>query len=401
VKKHLIIGASIAGLSAIEVLRQNDKESEIVLISEEKDIYSKCIMHLYMAGERSEEMLKFIEPDFMKKNKVKWKKGEKVISIDPAKKQVILSDQAVEKYDNLLIAIGSHSAVPPIEGLKDAKNACAFHSLDDCKKVLELSEKAEDIVILGAGLVGVDAAFGLTSIGKSVTMVDMKEHMLSMQLDEKAAKVYADKFVKRGVSQYYNVGVNKVEKNDNGLIEKIVLSDGRKLLCDLLIVATGVKANVECLHGSGLEVDRSGLVIDENCKTNIEDIYGAGDVTGLCLIWPVAAKEGRTAAINMTGGKAKMNDFFFSKATINIFDIPTMSFGIHEAPDDTYKVEVKEGKDGSYQKLIYKNGKIFGAIIQKDMKYTGILNQLKYKDLNLADTDKNLLDFDYADLLVI
>lgn len=400
-KKYVILGASVAGLSAIDVLRQQDKDAEIILISEETQIYSKCIMHFYMAGERSQEMLSFVTADFMDKNKVTWEKGKAAICIDTDKKEVILTDGTLVGYDKVLIATGSHAAVPPIEGIKGAKNVSAFHSLADCKKVMDIANKAQNIVILGAGLVGVDAAFGLTSINKKVTMLDMKEHMLSIQLDAKAAKVYADEFTKRGVVQYYNVCVSKAVQNSDGDVEQIILADGTKIPCDLLIVAAGAKANIGWMQGSQLKMDEYGLVIDDRCKTNCDDVYGAGDVTGRDLIWPVAAKEGRTAAFNMTGGDCKMTDFFEKKATINIFDIPTMSFGMHDAPDDTYKVEVKEGKNNSYQKLIYKDGKIYGAILQKDMYYTGILNQLKYKNIDMSKIDKQLLDLDYADLLIL
>jgi NAD(P)H-nitrite reductase large subunit len=142
-------------------------------------------------------------------------------------------------------------------------------------------------------------------------------------------------------------------------------------------------------------------VIDAYCKTNYDDIYGAGDVTGKDLIWPVAAKEGMAAALNMTGKEYKLTNFFEKKATINLFNIPAMTFGMPNAPDDTYKIEVKEGKDHSYQKLIYKEGKICGAILQKEMYYTGILNQIKYKNIDMSQIHKPLLDVDYADLLIL
>lgn len=397
--KHVILGASVAGISAIDVLRQQDKEAEIILISKETQIYSKCILHFFMAGERSEDTLSFISPDFMEKNKVIWKKGNKAVGIDPNKKEVILADGSSVTYDKLLIATGSHPAVPAIEGLNGAENVCTFHSLADCKKVMALADKARHIVILGAGLVGIDAAFGLTLMHKKVSIIDMKEHMLAIQLDAKAAKVYEDEFTKRGVVHYYNTGVSQAIQNEEGNIEQIVLTDGNKFPCDLLILATGAKANVDLLQDSGLKINERGLEIDETCKTNCDDVYGAGDVTGNDLIWPVAAKEGRTAAFNMAGKVCRMTDFFEKKATINIFDIPTLTFGMPNAPDDTYQVEVKEGKENSYQKLIYKEGKIYGAILQKDMYYAGILNQLKHKNIDTSEINKPLLDVDYADLL--
>ena len=398
--KYVIIGASVAGISAIRVLRQQDKTSEIILISEETQIYSKCSLHYFAAGERSEEMLSFITPDFMNTYNIIWKQGKTVVGIAPNKKEVILSDGSAVDFDKLLIATGSHASVPPIKGLKGAKNAFTFHSLDDCKKVMAIMEKSQNVVILGAGLVGVDAAYALSLQKKTVSMIEIKEHMLALQLDVKAAKVYQDEFTKRGVAQYYSMGISAVIQNADDNIEQLLLTDGSKLPCDLLIFATGAKANVDWLKDSGIITDDNGLVIDEYCKTNYDDIYGAGDVTGKDLVWPVAAKEARTAAFNMTGKEYKMTNFFEKKATINLFFIPTMTFGMPDAPDDTYNVEVKEGKDNSYQKLIYKEGKIYGAILQKEMYYTGILNQLKYKNIDMSKIHKPLFEFDYADLLI-
>jgi NAD(P)H-nitrite reductase large subunit len=398
-KKYVILGASVAGISAVEVLRQQDKDGEIVLVSEDTEIYSKPLMHYYLSGDRPKDMMSFVDQDFMETNKVAWEKGKKAVGVDTDNKEVLLSDGTAVKYDKLLIATGSFPVVPEIEGVKGAKNACTFHSLSDCRKVMEMSDRARDIVIVGAGLVGLDAALGLLSKNKNIEIVDIKEHMLALQLDAKAAKVYQEEFTKRGVAQYYNASVTKAEQNAAGEIKQVVLTGGTKLPCDLLILAVGAKANAGWLKGSRIKTDECGLVIDEHCRTNCDDVYGAGDVTGRNLIWPVAAKEGRTAAFNMTGTECRMTDFFEKKATINIFDIPTMSFGLTDAPDDTYKVEVKEAKDKSYSKLIYKDGRIYGAILLNDMYYTGILNQLKYKDIDVSRIDKPLLDLDYADLL--
>lgn len=400
-KKYVIIGSSIAGLNGIDVLRQLDKEAQIVLISEEKDIYSKCIMHFYMKGERSREGLSFISDSFMEDNRVIWKKGVRAEKIDTVKKQIFLNDGTTESYDSLLIATGSHAMIPPITGIENAKNVHAFHSLDDCELIMEKAKDFSNIVILGAGLVGVDVANGLIGCGKNVTILDMKDHMMSIQLDKKAASVYEKEFEKRGISQLYGVGVTEIVKNAAGEVELLILSDGRRILCDLLIIAAGTRANTELAVSSGLEVDEKGLVIDENCRTSAPDVYGAGDVTGRDMVWPVAAKEAMTAAHNMVGRERKMTDFFNGKSTINIFDIPTMAYGLPDAPDDTYTVETEEGKDGSYQKIIYKDGKIYGVLLQKNLYYSGVLNQIVSMKPDLTKIKTPLLKLDYADLLLL
>lgn len=233
-KKYVIIGSSIAGLNGIDVLRQLDKEAQIVLISEEKDIYSKCIMHFYMKGERSRERLSFVSDSFMEDNRVIWKRGVRAEKIDTVKKQILLNDGTKESYDSLLITTGSHAMIPPISRIENAKNVYAFHSLDDCERIMENAKDFSNIVILGTGLVGVDVANGLP-----------------------------------------------------------------------------------------------------------------------------------------------------------------------DAPDDTYSVETREEKDGSYQKIIHKDGKIYGVILQRDLCYAGVLNQLIAMKPDLTKVVKSLFELDYADMLLL
>jgi NAD(P)H-nitrite reductase large subunit len=168
-----------------------------------------------------------------------------------------------------------------------------------------------------------------------------------------------------------------------------------------LIVAAGVRSNVNFLEGSGIETDKFGLLIDTFGKTNCEDIYGAGDVTGRNPIWPTAAKEAIIAASNMAGVKCEMTDFFASKSTMNFLDIPTMSLGINEPTDDTFKVEIQSDDKGNYKKIIHKDGKIYGAIIQGDLSYTGVLTQLIKNNIDISKVKKPIFKIDYSDFFNI
>ena len=397
--KYVILGASAAGVNAAYVLRMLDKAAEIIMISEDIRIYSKCILHYYMSGKKDADGLNFMPPDFIEKNQIEWKKGIKATAIDIENKTVDLSDGTKQDYDKLLIATGSHSFVPPIEGVQGADNVCCFHTLEECEKLMKLAKTAKHIVILGAGLVGVDVACGLLDQNKDITMVDMKEHMLAIQLDDEAASVYQNKFTQAGIKQYYNTSVASVEKNAHGLVENVVLKDGTKLPCDLLVIAAGVRANVGFLKDTGLELDKKGLVIDKESRTNIKDIYGAGDVTGKDLIWPVAVKEGVVAALNMAGKEGHMTDFFYGKSWMNFFDIPTLSYGVHELPDETYEQEVKKTMLKGYKKIIYKDKKVAGAILQGDLSYSGVLTVMIHDGIKLPDVKKKLLDYTGDDFL--
>ena len=147
---------------------------------------------------------------------------------------------------------------------------------------------------------------------------------------------------------------------------------------------------------------RFGLVYDAAGRTNDPDIYGAGDVSGLSPIWPVAVKEGMIAAANMCGVKEKMTDFFASKSTMRFLDISTMSLGnVNPDPeDDTIKVETYR-KGDVYKKIVHQDGKIIGALLQGDLAYGGVLQQMIARKIDVRKVKKPLFDIDYSDFFHI
>lgn len=398
--KYVVIGASAAGISAIRELRKLDKESEIVLISKDKEIYSRCILHHYLSGKRTLEQLNFAEHDFASLYKVNWIKGLACTGVKPGEKTVTLEDGTAVTYDKLLIATGSQTFIPPIKNLPGAKNVVGFRNVEDIEKLKAAAGTHKNFVVIGSGLVGMDCTSGLLELGVRVTLVEMAGWMLARQLDPQAAETYQNAFAAKGVQQYYGVGVTEAVLNESGDITDLILADGTKVPCDFVVITAGVRANVAFLEGSGITVSRLGLVFDETGRTSDENIYGAGDVSGLSPIWPAAVKEGIIAASNMAGVRRKMTDFFASKSTMNFLGIPSMSLGNVNPENDSYSVEIKETKD-SYKKIVHKNGKITGAILQGDLAYGGILQQLIANRIDVTKVKKPIFDVDYSDFFNI
>lgn len=394
--KYVVLGSSAAGINAIRELRKLDKNSEIVLISKDKDIYSRCILHHYLSGNRTLEQLNFVEKDFITLFNVNWISGKACTSLKPEEKVVVLEDGEEVSYDKLLIATGSHTFIPPIKNLKGAKNVIGFRNVEDIETLKEVAKTRKNFLIMGAGLVGIDCVSGLLHLGVNVTLVEMAGWMLSRQLDPRAAKTYQDAFSMQNVTQYYGDGIKETVVNEEGEITSIILSSGKEIPCDYVVVTAGVRSNVEFLEGTGIETSRFGLVYDETGKTSDDNIYGAGDVSGTSPIWPAAVKEGIIAASNMAGVPRKMTDFFASKSTMNFMGIPSMSLGNVNPEDDTYTVEVKD-TGSTYKKIVHKNGKITGAVLQGDLAYAGILQQLIARKIDVTKVKKPIFDIDYSD----
>ena len=394
--RYVVLGASAAGINAVRELRKHDANSEIVLVSKDQTIYSRCILHHYMTETRTLEELNFAESNFEDLYQVNWIKGKACVGIDRQAKEVALEDGSKVAYDKLLIATGSHTFIPPIENLKGASNVIGFRNIEDIDIIKEATKTHNNFLVIGAGLVGIDCVSGLIELGSKVTLVDTEGWMLSKQLDQKSAEVYQDAFLEKGVHQYYGDGIKKAIVNDQKEIIAVQLNSGEEIACDYVVVTAGVRANVEFLADSGLEVTRFGLVYDETGKTNDDDIYGAGDVSGMRPIWPVAVKEGIIAACNMVGIHRQMTDFFASKSTMNFLGIPTMSLGNVNPKEEDVSIEIKETKN-SYKKIVHKNGKIIGAILQGDLAYGGILQQLIARKIDITKVKKPIFDVDYSD----
>ena len=393
---YVIVGASASGINAAKTLRENDKGIEIILVSKDEYVYSRCILHHFLDGRRKIKALDFTPANFFEDYKIKWIKGVEVTGIDTSVKKLKLSNGEDLNYDKVLLAAGSSSFLPPIENLRTANNIVGLRNLDDAIKIKEEATKVKNVAILGAGLVGVDVLAGLLGYDINMTLIEMGDRILPLQLDNYSAEVYQDRLKEEGVNFKFGVRAEKVIVDDNNNPVSIKLNTGEEVPCELIIACTGVRANIEFLKDSGIECDKFGLIINSKGETNIKDVYGAGDITGRNPIWPTAVKEGIIAANNMLGKEVYMNDFFGSKNTMNFCGVATMSLGLVNKPDDSYTEETQvKGKD--YKKIIHKDGIIYGAIVQGDLSYVGVLTQLIKENIDIRKVKKSIFDIDYSD----
>lgn len=393
---YVIVGASASGINAAKTLRENDKSIEIVLVSKDEHVYSRCILHHFLDGRREIKALDFTPANFFEDYKIKWIRGVEVTGIDTSVKKLKLSNGEDLKYDKVLLAAGSSSFLPPIENLRTANNIVGLRNLDDAIKIKEEATKVKNVAILGAGLVGVDVLAGLLDYDINMTLIEMGDRILPLQLDNYSADVYQERLKEEGVNFKFGVRAEKVIVDDDNNPVSIKLNTGEEVPCELIIACTGVRANIGFLKDSGIECDKFGLIINSKGETNIKDVYGAGDITGRNPIWPTAVKEGIIAANNMLGKEVYMNDFFGSKNTMNFCGVATMSLGLVNKPDDSYIEETQvKGKD--YKKIIHKDGIIYGAIVQGDLSYVGVLTQLIKENIDIRKVKKSIFDIDYSD----
>ena len=391
--RHVIIGAGAAGISAARTIREMRAEDEIIIISSDSDVYSRCMLHKYIGGERDLRGISFVEDNFFDKNKIIWLSGRKVTAINSHSKTIVAGEDNIE-FDTLLIASGADSVIPPIGDLKNASNVFGLRHLDDAQKIKQLGSNASKIAVIGAGLVGLDAVYGLLDSKKEITVIEMGSEVLEMNVDKKIGETYRKYFEVEGCKFLLSKKVVDTSIDETGKIKELILESGEHIQCDLVIVAVGVRPAMDFIENSGIEVDRA-IKVNERLETSQKNIFAAGDVNGLSAIWPNAVAQGKVAAKNMCGENCVYSDVFAQKNTINFFGLPTLSLGrINPLEDDT--VLIRDDKKG-YRKIIIAEGRLVGVILSKNISNSGFWQYLIKNEIDVSG--KDLWKLSFADFI--
>lgn len=401
--RYVVIGASAAGLKAAALLRDFDSGSEITVISRDKEVYSRCMLHLRIAGERDDAGLCFVEDGFFEKRNIGWIAGESVDDILVDGKAVRLASGREVPYDKLLIATGSSASIPPVPNLRDGGNVLTLRDIDDVRALTARGTPGARAVIIGGGLVGVDAAVGLMELGARVTVVEMADRVLTMQLDQYAAGKYADLLRRHGAEVIVSAQVKSAVLDGGGNVTAILLGGGRSLPCDFCVVAAGVVPNTAFVRDSRIELSepRRAVVVDRRCRTSVPDIYAAGDVTFIAPVWPEAVRQAEVAAANMAGREASLPEKDWAMAnSMNFFGLPTVSYGRTVPPDDSYDRDYYVDGD-VYRMILHRDGVIYGAVFQGDIDNCGVYLRLVRDQIPVTGTGKNVLDLNYADFFAV
>jgi NAD(P)H-nitrite reductase large subunit len=402
--KHIIIGAGAAGISAARTILKEKPDDTVVIVSEDSEVYSRCMLHRFISGERDAESLNFINDDLLSNGNVQWIKGKTVTRLDGGTKTVYAGGEKIASGDTVLIATGSVSVTPPIGELKTAKNVFGLRHLSDARAIVDRAKTAKKVAVIGAGLVGLDAVYGLLESGggQEISVIEMMPTALAINLDAHAAEAYQRLFEKRGVKFHLSCKVVNTKGDGQGNVTAVELEGGMSIPCDMVILAVGVRPAAAFLSGtdgspeSGVELtERKALKVDDYLATNIPGIYAAGDVAGLSGIWPNAQKQGEIAGYNMTGTQWSYIDRFALKNTVNFFDLLSLSVGAIN-PQEGDEVLVGEDRN-NYRKLILRDGAVAGVILQGEIGGSGFWQHLIKNKIRIDRLGKSPWKVSYAD----
>ncbi len=370
--KVVIVGAGPAGVTAAETLRQYDRQSEIVMLTDEPyPPYSPPAMAEYFSTGRKVHLWR--GEDFPERMAVDYRPGSRVAALMPQDRALRLENGQVLGYDRLVIATGGR-LYAPLEGA-GKPGVYNFKSLSSAEELLGLvrSGQARSALIVGAGFIGVEIGLLLADLGVSVTQLVRSRVMRSM-LDPEMAGMVLDVMKARGIQVRHGDDADAVSFLGEERAVGVQMRSGAVLRADLLVAATGLRPNVEWLSGSGIDVGW-GVLVDEHLRTNVPDIYAVGDVaetrdriTGeryVHAIFPNAVAQGRLAAYNLLGwdlayeGADNMN-------SLKHLGMPIMAVGQMEGE------ELRVRRNGTLRTIYLQDDRIVGFRLAGDVRSAGV-----------------------------
>jgi len=363
-QKHLIVGCGAAGLSALREMRKLGSDDEIKLVTMENHLPYSPMSLPYLITKRIDENNVFMAEDkFFESMQATLVKEKYVKQIDTNINQVIYDDGQNEQYDSLLIASGSEPILQPIMRQSEVSG---FHIMDDYLRLKELEEESQ-IVIIGAGFVGMELAAALSEAGHHVTIVAPRERILRQYFDQELDEFFIKLFQNNNIKIHLSWGeVSNIKKD--GHISTIQFDSGNTIKAHMIIAAIGVAPRLSFLDNSHVKINK-GIVVDKAMKSNVDNIYSAGDVTesphlisgqyDLSLIWPSAVDQGKIAGSNMIG-KNSLYKGWLSQNIFNFFGHLAISVGEKASKNEECLME-KNPQTMSYKKIVFRENKIIGA----------------------------------------
>jgi NAD(P)H-nitrite reductase large subunit len=382
--RHLIIGGGTAGMNAMRTIREEESErSDITLVSAEKP-YSRMVLPYYLDRSIAESHVYTATAKVLAGWGVKTLLGRRAAGLDAAASACTLDDGTRIEYDDCLIATGSSPVRAPVPGADGAK-VHSFWTLEQARGVLGEIAPGSHVVMVGAGFIAFTILNSILALGARLTVVEIAPRILPRMVDAGGALLVAKWLTEHGVNIRAGAVLTAIE--DARGRKRLRFEHGSDLLADVVIMATGIRTNLEWLNGSGVVVER-GVVVDDHLRSSVANVYAAGDVaegrdlvTGaptVHAIEPTAQEHGRVAGANMAG----KNIAYRGSLLMNIVEVCHLDIASFGAWDDA-EAEVMTGlrpDRPAYRKLVWRGDRVIGAIIlgpSSDIWTTNDIGMLK------------------------
>lgn len=392
-EKLVVIGNGMAGMRTVEeLLKINPELYDITVFGDEPyGNYNRILLSPVLAGEKTIDDIMLNTMDWYEENNIKLHAGKRVSEINRIARTVTASDGLVEEYDRLLIATGSKPFMIPIPG-HDKEGVIAFRDIKDVDIMLEATRNYKHATIIGGGLLGLEAANGMMQHGMKVTVVHLSDTLMERQMDSVSGKMLRNSLEEKGMD--FRMEAQTAEITGNGRVTGINFADGTSLETDLVVMAVGIRPNIELAQQAGLHCER-GIVVNDTLQTYDPKIYSVGEcvqhrgdtyglVAPLFEMAKVCANHLAQMGIGLYQGSV-------TSTKLKVTGIDLFSAGDFTGDDTTEELVIQDAGSGLYKKLVIKNNCLIGAVLYGDTKEGAWYFQLMRSAQDISDIRDKLL----------
>ncbi|MBU3113345.1 FAD-dependent oxidoreductase [Clostridium lacusfryxellense] len=371
-EKFLIIGNGAAGYYAADAIRKRNKQCEIEIISNETQLtyYRPSISDGLSENLKDDDF--YLSPkEWYVENNITLLLGVEVQSLTPDKKQILIDGGKSISYDKLIIANGSQNRMIPTEGI-DKQGVFTLRDLKDLENIKANMKTTKNVVIVGGGLLGLEAAYEIKKAGINVSVVEFSESLLGKQLDHEGSLILKTAVENQDIEVILGDCVTVI--NGEKSVQSVTLKSGKTFDAQLVLFSTGIAPNITIADKTNIETNR-GILVNENMETNIKDIYACGDIAefegAVYGNWPAAVDMGKIAGTN-AAGDIKAYVHALGAISFNAMGLELLSVG--EISKDKFKaISIKDDENKIYKKLFFNQNILVGGIIIGDNKSSATL----------------------------
>ena len=386
-QKLILIGNGMAGVRLLEnLLKQDVCPYEITVFgSEPHGGYNRILLSPLLSGEQSLEDIVTHPLKWYEQNQINLISGKTITAIDCNNKQISDNNNKQYSYDKLVIATGSNPFVPPIPG-HDLKGVHTYRTIEDVDSMMSISKTKKNAIVIGGGLLGLEAAYGLNTRGMNVTVLHLGPVLMENQLDETASEKLIHSLEDKGIKIITEANTKVI--NGKEAVESIELNDGTVISADLVVIAVGIRSNISLAQASGLECER-GIVVNDYLQTSDSDIYALGecaqhdDIT-YGLVAPLY-EQAEVCAKVLCGSDDESYKGSITATGLKVTGVHLFSAGQFQQDDDCKVVSLSDDTKGVYRKLVFKQNQLVGALL-----YGDITGSLWYQELIQSQEDITL-----------
>jgi len=392
-EKLVLIGNGMAGVRTLEELLKlaPDMYDITVFGAEPYGNYNRILLSPVLAGEKTIDDIMLNDEQWYADNGITLHKGKEVVDIDRIKRKVIAADGTEADYDRLLLATGSDPFIIPVPG-NDLDGVITFRDIHDVDRMLEASKEHKHAVVIGGGLLGLEAANGLMQQGMSVTVVHILDTLMERQLDGEAAGMLRKSLEERGL--HFLMGAQTEAIIGENRVQRVRFKDGTEIYADLVVMAVGIRPNFELAKQAGIHCER-GIVVNDTLQTYDPRIYAVGECVqhrGVAygLVAPLF-EMGKVCANHLAMIGYGRYEGSVTSTKLKVTGIDLFSAGDFHGDESTEDVVMKDAASGVYKKLVLKNNRIHGAVLYGDTIDGAWYFQLMREATDVSDFREHLM----------